>query len=253
MNLNLNIKTARKSYLFLSVVFCTFLVILACNDKEEPETCSLAMATVMRNESRNYYLEMDNNKKILLKDSTVIQYYKSKEHDRILASLCLLNEQEPGYDYVAKMYDLYKVLVKPILTLTPEMADSIGNDKIDLTEMWVSKQYINIQFRYLASGAGIQHMINLAYVPSAGPLVDEHGYVCLEFFHNRMEDTPVKFNKGIASFPLDIPGLDYKGIKIRVNTIEKGFQIYTLNLTGGENRVRFSTPEGHLTFQSDIL
>lgn len=252
MTLNLNIKTVKKSYLFFFVAFFMLFVILGCNDEEGPETCSLTVATVMKNESRNYYLEMDNGKKILLKDSAVIHYYNSKESDRILASLCLLGEQAPGYDYVAKMYDLYKILVKPVVTLTPEMTDSIGNDKIDITEMWFSKHYLNIQFRYLASGAGIRHMINLVHSPSEGPLIDEQGYVRLDFLHNKMGDTPVKLHKGIASFEFYPPHLGYRGVKIRVNTLNKGYQLYTLDWTKGEEKPRLSGRSAHLTFQSDI-
>lgn len=220
-----------KKYHLLFLLSLSVIVfgLSSCEKNDEMPTYSYAVGTVMKNESNHYYLDLDSHKKLLLTDSTVINYYKVKDGDRILASFYLLEQVTDGYDYIVNMFDLYKILTKPVIELTPEIADSIGDDRAQITKMWIHKDLLNIEFKVKGTGK-IQHMVNV--VTTNNPTEPEAGYVSLEFRHNLNGDNEFDYYPGIMSFKLGdfAPGTQgIKGIKIRVNTFFEGEKTYKLD------------------------
>ena len=57
-----------------------------------------------------------------------------------------------GYDYYVAINDIDTVLVKNIIPITPETADSIGNDPVNIIDMWTSDEYLTIQFEMQGAG-----------------------------------------------------------------------------------------------------
>lgn len=219
----------KKYHLFL--LLFTLIIVPAfqsCNNEDEIKTYSYAVGTIMKNESNNYYLDLDSHKKLLLSDSTLLNYSKLSTGDRIVASFYILDQNADGYDYVVNMFDLYKILIKPIIKLTPEITDSIGDDRALITNMWIHNDLLNIEFKVAGTGM-VQHMINI--VTTDTPKEPEEGFASLEFRHNREGDTEERFYSGIMSFRLGdfAPSTkEMKGLKIRVKTFYEGEKVYTL-------------------------
>lgn len=126
-----------------------------------------------------------------------------------------------GYDYYVAINDIDTVLVKNIIPITPETADSIGNDPVNIIDMWTSDEYLTIQFEMQGAGEK-KHMVNVVRDFSLSDNPDKDNYMQLEFRHN-MEDDP-KIDRrlwGVASFRLkDLAPQEsnLSGLKIKVNT-----------------------------------
>ncbi|MEG1838332.1 MAG: NigD-like protein [Bacteroidaceae bacterium] len=210
-----------------SLLFISALSFQSCDDDDDPETYSLAIGTLMKNESKNYYLELDSEKKFLPTDSAIINYYKVGEGQRVLTTFATSENQVTGYDRVIQIVDLYKILTKPVVKMTEAMNDSIGDDKIEIEDMWISKNFLNIRFQMMGANQK-SHMLNL--VSTETPKQPEEGYQTLEFRHNLEGDCPARLYWGIVSFNLgDLSKGDLKGLKIRVNTIYRGEQFYNID------------------------
>lgn len=221
--------------LFLLLLSVMVSTLSSCEKNEDMKTYSYAVGTVMKNESNHYYLDLDSNKKLLLTDSAVINYYKVKDGDRVLASFYLLNQKAEGYDFVVNMFDLYKILTKPVIKLTSETADSIGDDRAQITKMWIHKDLLNIEFKIKGTGS-VSHMINV--VTTDNPKDSEEGYASLEFRHNLEGDREINFYSGIMSFKLGefAPSTkELKGLKIRVRTFFEGEKTYKIEYKDEES------------------
>jgi len=143
------------------------------------------------------------------------------------------------------------VLVKNVIPITPETTDSIGNDPVNVLDMWTSDKYLTVQFEMRGLGRE-KHMINLVRNYSLSPNPDGDGYLQLEFphiqhIHRIVTDTIGRFRSdgnnilnqhriyiidkniieidhilwGVASFRLDdlkLENPDLKGLKIKVRS-----------------------------------
>ena len=151
-----------------------------------------------------------------------------KDGKRVIVNFSFLEGQREGYDYYILINDIDSVLVKNVIPITPETTDSIGNDPVNVLDMWTSDKYLTVQFEM--RGAGYEkHMINLVRDYSLSPNPDEDGYLQLELRHNRLNDPEVEhFLWGVASFRLEdlnMENPDLKGLKIKVRT-PHGTEVY---------------------------
>lgn len=81
----------------------------------------------------------------------------------------IFNELEQpvnGYDYNIQVRDITKVLTKEIVTMDDEenTEEKIGDDKINATYMWISKdkKYLTIEFQYYGTHSeDKKHFLNL--------------------------------------------------------------------------------------------
>ena len=58
-----------------------------------------------------------------------------------------LEGQREGYDYYILINDIDSVLVKNVIPITPETTDSIGNDPVNVLDMWTSDKYLRFSLK----------------------------------------------------------------------------------------------------------
>lgn len=188
------------------------------------------------------YIQLDSKKTLFPSNGNRLPSYLVKNGQRVIVNFSLLDTQREGYDYHILVNDIDSVLVKNIIPITPETTDSIGNDPINILDMWTSDKYLTVQFEMRGAGRE-KHMINLVrdYTLSSNP--DGEGYLQLKLRHNRMNDPDVQhFLWGVASFRLadvnaEFP--DLKGLKIEVRT-SHGTEAFTCDFENADNNRSFT-------------
>lgn len=124
---------------------------------------------------------------------------------RVLANYTIIGgEQNSGsstsHDVILNY--LYDVLSKSTL-LSNEVAtqvkqDSLGYDKVDISDVWVSSRYLNVQFYVLRQDPELKHMVNLVIDHDRSTA----SKVYLTFRHNAFNDVPALRSLGTVSFDI---------------------------------------------------
>lgn len=185
-------------------------------------------------DGRDYCFSLDDGSKMYPSDTTNIHDYELVDGQRVFIQFLPLKESKLGYEYNVKLIQLENILTKDIIPLTEETADSIGNDRINVTELWVTGKYLNIEHQFFHSeNPQIRHMLNMVINETAEAPETEDGYLNLEFRHNAYHDEQRKAGWGIVSFKLE--GIEKllegkKGLKVLVNSIYDGKRTYTVEL-----------------------
>lgn len=210
----------------------TTVILQSCKDDDDNiyyYNQSYAVGSMVVKEGEAPYLQLDS-KKTMLPANTFIPSLFLENGRRVIVNFSLLQENYMGYDYYIAINDIDTVLVKNIIPITPETADSIGNDPVNIINMWTSDEYLTIQFEMRGAGDK-KHMVNVVRDFSLTNNPDKDKYMQLEFRHNMEGDREIdrKF-WGVASFRLkDLAPQesDLAGLKIKVNTF-KGEKTYNL-------------------------
>jgi hypothetical protein len=158
----------------------------------------ISMATVENPDSTPFFdFTTDGGKRMAVVAS---QYptYSPKDGQRIIANYTLLSNETGKYDHQVRLNNSYNVLTKDIFAITPATQDSIGNDPINIFDIWVGGDYLNIEFVYFAHNKS--HFINLVSDESKEY---NDGKVHLEFRHNAFNDPQSVRVFGIVSFRLE--------------------------------------------------
>ena len=228
-----------KKLRFYSVVFTFALLIIpmlqSClNDDDENRGTRFTIGTIEVIGEKEYFFNLDDGDKMYPSDTTYIHNYTVENNQRVFIHFLPLEEDIPGYDYNVKLIQLENILTKDIIPLTEETADSIGNDRINATSLWITGNYLNIEHQFLHSNnPNKKHMLNLVINEMAETPDPEDEYFTLELrllFQYYEQRTP---GWGIVSFRLDKIAKQLtgkKGLKIIVNTIYDGKQTYTIDL-----------------------
>jgi len=188
-----------------------------------------AIATIHAIDGKEvFYFLLDGDKKLYPGDlSRISSAYKWKDGQRVAVYFNLLKEEVAGYDYNGEIVYIDNILTKDIIPLTEETADSIGDDRIDISQVTYSTNYVNIAFTFIGSeNPKDLHMINLVRNEIEGAEEDDD-YLVVEFRHNAYDDPGRKTLTGFASFKLALTEEEaekYKGLKIRTNTIYGGIK-----------------------------
>lgn len=196
------------------------------------------MATVRVVSGDTYYLEIDNGQK-LWPAATQIYWYKPVDGQRVWADFTLLSDQIPETDYshAIRVNYLFNILTKPVDELTAENEEAIGNDPAYITDMWVGSNYLNMEI-VLNIPYDQPHRVSLVENTLDGnPVIDEEGYVCLEYRFKREKDISnsgrisyVSFNLGEYG-PLRLTDDAIKGLKVKINSIKNGEKVIVFDYT----------------------
>lgn len=228
-----------KKLRFYSVVFTFALLIIpmlqSClNDDDENRGTRFTIGTIEVIGEKEYFFNLDDGDKMYPSDTTYIHNYTVENNQRVFIHFLPLEEDIPGYDYNVKLIQLENILTKDIIPLTEETADSIGNDRINATSLWITGNYLNIEHQFFHSNnPDKKHMLNLVINETAETPDPEDEYFTLEFRRNAYNDEQRTPGWGIVSFRLDKIAKQLtgkKGLKIIVNTIYDGKQTYTIDL-----------------------
>lgn len=216
---------------FLSTFIILPMLQSCLNDWEDDERSSLTLGTVRIVNGKEYYFALDEGTKMFPGDTTQIHNYTLTEGQRAFVYFNLLDEKVDGYDYNARINHIENILTKDIYFMPAEKADSIGDDCINLNNMWITDNYLNIQYQlYHSDDPCKKHMLNLVVNEASDGKNDKEGYVTLEFRQNAFGDNYGTPAPGIVSFKLDkIANLleGKKGLNIRVNSLHDGERYYT--------------------------
>ena len=210
----------------LNLILAVPFLFMACNGNDDDYSLDkywLDIATVENPESSNaFYIMRDDSVRLWMAAPTSTTY-RPKDGQRIIANYTILNDKPDGsnYNHDMRLNSVYEVLTKGIFEITPATKDSIGNDAIEITSMWVGSKshFLNVEFRFY--GFNKMHFINLVH--DADKTYSD-GKIHLEFRHNNNNDEPAYRQNGIASFDLrslQDPAND-TSLKIVVHTNEYG-------------------------------
>ncbi|WP_291529589.1 NigD-like protein [Bacteroides sp. UBA939] len=229
-----------KLYLAAFTLIClTIPALQSCmNDDNSNLRSYLTIGTLNIIEGREYYFDLDDGDKMYPGDTTHVHNYTLIDGQRAFIHFFPLEEDIPGYEYNAQIVEIENILTKPIIPLTTATADSIGNDRINVINLWITNNFLNIEYQFFHSNnEDKKHMLNLVINETPDAPSSEPDYINLEFRHNSYGDVQRKLFQGVVSFKLDeIAGqLNKKGLKILVNSIYDGKRTYTVEFNKGSS------------------
>lgn len=186
-----------KRLIFLGLIIPLFI---ACNNDDSVSRKSYSRVATIENPSQStkFFMNLDDSTKLWVADSYV-NYYRPKNDQRVIANYSVISKKDDtaAHDYDVVLNDVYEILTKPVFNITAATQDSIGNDPVQIRNMWVANNHLTVEFSY--PGQSKVHFINLVYDASR-PITDNK--VHLEFRHNDNNDYPSYYMTGIASFNL---------------------------------------------------
>ena len=200
-------------------------VLQSClDDWNDNERSSLTIGTVRIIDGKDYYFALDEGTRMFPGDTAQVNNYTLVEGQRAFVYFNLLDEKVDGYDYNAKINHVENILTKDIYFMPAEKADSIGDDRINITNMWITGNYLNIQYQlYHSNSNDKKHMLNL---------------IVNETSDGKNDKEPLMPGQGLVSFKLDkiadrISGKT--GLNIRVKSLYDGERYMTVDFKKDEN------------------
>lgn len=176
----------RKTLIF----FIIAVGFIAC-EKEESEIYYSVLGMLEMNDDSTL-INSDGGEKLYI-NNNISSYFE--DGDRVVAVFTKVNEELPsGIDLIVDVVDIDTVLLKSIIELTPEISDSLGNDPISVDDLWIAKNYMNINFTFI--GGNAKHLINLAIDTTYNDTVS------LEIRHNDNNDNGTYQLASFVSFDL---------------------------------------------------
>ena len=185
--------TAMKKYMFVFYTLLSVYILTSCNKEEEAYYSALGIISITQDST---ILEEDNGERLLVENANTVAT-TIIDQDRVIAYFTIIDKTLPtGINRIINIYSIDKVLFKPVFELTPENADSIGNDALSITSLWLAKDYLNLGFMY--SGGNQMHYINLIRYQGEIPT----DTIDLEIRHNNNNDYGSSNYGAFVSFDL---------------------------------------------------
>ncbi|WP_294631126.1 NigD-like protein [uncultured Bacteroides sp.] len=226
---------------FIFAVMTAMPIFQSCLDDDNSPSDLLVISTINTTsaDSKEFYFTLDDGKKMYPGNAQSWSNADFADGQRAFVLFNKLEEPINGYDYNIQVKQIKEVLTKDIVIMDEEEnnEEKIGNDKINATYMWITKdkKYLTIEFQYYGTHReDKKHFLNLVVnPPTSTPSADEDSgedeFINLEFRHNSEGDSPQTLGEGYVSFKLEeikeqMKGK--KGLRIRVNTLYGGFKSY---------------------------
>lgn len=231
--------------LILALIFTP--LIQSCLDDNDNHY--LVIATFRITDNEQPYFVLDEGETMYPENGV---YAKLEEGQRVYVIFDIISENTNGYDYQITVQGIEKILTKETFVMTAETADSIGDDRIDITNMWFGDDYLNIKFRYKGTrNSSKPHMVNLIYnnVEVDNKTTLEDDYINLEFRHNSYEDKGEDVLDGIVSFKGPFTKDEYKGLNIRYRSIYEDIQYKNIDFKKESNEKKSDI---HISQMADV-
>ena len=127
-------------------------------------------------------------------------HYRPSANQRVFVNYTILSDKMDGFDHYIKVNDIWNVLTKPVIELTEQNKDSIGNDPVRMNEIWIGDHYLNTGFSFNYNGMK-PHAINLVRNKTITTEEEEDAdLIELEFRHNSYNSTSNSLVNGFACF-----------------------------------------------------
>lgn len=233
----------RLNLYLITMLLVAIPMLQSCDDDGEYEVRPVVMATVHLDSGNAYYLELDNGKK-LWPEATEIPWYKPVDGQRTWANFTVLNDETPedGFDHDVKVNFLFNVLTKNVEELTAENEEEIGDDPAYIEEMWIGGNYLNMQFVINVPVNELHRVSLVENTIDNEPLIDDEGYVCLEYRYNRADQVYNAPRRSYVSYNLGEYGplrladnAAIKGLKVKINSIANGERVIVFDYTKDNN------------------
>jgi len=211
----------RKLFIGISLMF----FIMSCSDDvNSNENNHISIATVENPTlSTTFNFRLDDGS-LMQTNTAGLLNYKPKDGQRIIANYNFIETTSAATIYTVsqnvKLNDVYEILTKRIFKIKPTQQDSIGNDQIEIRNIWIGSDYLNVEFVY--PGYNKAHFISLI---SDDTKTYTDGKVHLEFRHNANGDYPSSSKWGLASFDLKTLKANHNptdSVKLIIHTKEYG-------------------------------
>lgn len=234
-----------KTYLLCSFLVFMALALQSCLDDSDNfsdsfEDTLLGMGTVQTLDEDDFYFLLDEGSKLYPTDRSEVRNYEAKDGQRAFVYFDELPERLPGYDYNAKVRLIENILTKDVYYMPAEKEDSIGDDPVNITQMWATRRdYLNIECQfYHNNDEKRKHMLSLVVNEAAADETAGSDCVTLEFRHNANQDPASYPGLSIVSYRLDAiaPLLEgKKELRIRVHTLYDGVKYMSVKLKDSNN------------------
>ncbi|HBG40465.1 MAG TPA: hypothetical protein DDW85_03490 [Porphyromonadaceae bacterium] len=219
----------KKAYVVIGICLAALLAYFSsCDDNSQYSLGDfvVSIATVEPTGANGYHIVLDNGKRLLPVHSD-IRYMPGSEQ-RVVVNYTILSDAKDGYDYYVKINDIWNILTKQVIELNEENADSIGNDPIQIHDIWVGGDYLNVDFFFNYGKGEKPHAVNMVKntLSSEATL----NGVDLEFRHNAYNSASSKLYRGFVSFnlkPLQRTDVDSVVISVKVKdwAEEKNYEV----------------------------
>lgn len=152
------------------------------------------------------------NYKVRLDDGTILNITINRvpqlnvtDGQRVIADYTIVGDEQVSGPVTSRnviLNYLHNVLTKsPLLSsevATPAKQDSLGYDKADISEAWVSNKYLNVHFDVFRQDPNLKHLVNLVVDTE----LSTETQVYLAFRHNAFNDVPALHSLGKVSFDI---------------------------------------------------
>ena len=134
------------------LLFLTAIVLQSCLDDWDDKYDTLfAVGTVKVIEGKDYYFSLDEGSKLYPSDTTYVHDYAVNRWPRNFHLLPRTGRETSSYEYNAQIKHIENILTKDIYSMPAEKADSIGDDNINATDLWITGEYLNIKYQFYHS------------------------------------------------------------------------------------------------------
>lgn len=188
-----------RSLFFGIILMLALLGMLSCNEHNEYSLGDFRVdiATAEIGNDGTFSLTLDDGTKLWPAASDV--RYLPEKGQRVFVNYTILSDNQNGYDHFIKINDIWDILTKKAIVLTAANADSIGNDPVKVNDMWISNDFLNVDFMFNYGGVR-PHAINL--VRNALDPYPADGKIHLEFRHNAYQSANSQLYQGFVCFDL---------------------------------------------------
>ncbi len=211
-------------FFFMAVVLLGFF---SCNDDEELYSLgdvwlSMGFINVPDTSAHAFYIVTDNSD-TLLPLANNVPYYETKDQQRVIVNYTILDDADTlGNKYWVRINNLQDVLYKKAIAFSEDIKDSLGNDPIQVKDVWLTNQILNFDLGFY--GGSKTHLVNLTYNPD--DITANKSPMELELRHNAQNDSLPYYLRAIVSFDLS---------EIVTNESDSiNFEVKYLNLTNEE-------------------
>lgn len=204
------------------LLFIVAMLVLAVScDKEDDKTIYYSIG-VISIKTDSTIIETDAGERLWIRNPVNIGT-AIKDNDRITFNFSTVDGTLPtNIDYIIEITSIQKILLKPITILTPALEDSVGNDPLQINSVWLSKDFLNLDFGFYYDGT-TRHYIHLIRAEGEVPT----DTVDLEIRHNANNDNGKDGNYGFVSFNLaSLQNNIADSVKIRVKAKEYNSRTY---------------------------
>lgn len=188
------------------------LAVLSCDNDDDNDrgyVLSQGVGDVYKIENKMITLLMDDADTVLITNS---EKFNLQVGLRVSFVGDIISERQSGDN---KVYEFRAARIDKVLTKYPQLqsvlnenkvlADSIGNDVINLYSAKIESKYLNINYRLWHQGIGTSHFINLVVDDVTSPIeVDANGELLInaELRHNAFGDEKFYESWGFVSFKI---------------------------------------------------